>query len=168
MLTFITILRERLPSVKKFLTSRHVLVAAICLLQILMLCSCSSLSCKDSSECRLQSALEKRIRCSPKVRPVVEQNLPLQVTLELLLISINTIQEKQQIFQANVWIEVSWTVCSLIWDSDQYEGTRSVLLSLRNVWRPYLCFMNDITNDKYITLKDDEMVLVESSGQVNW
>ena len=129
---------------------------------------CSGMWCNDSSECKLQSELEKRLRCSPKVRPVLDQNLPIQVTLDLLLISINTIQEQQQIFQANVWIEVTWTDCSLTWDSAQYDGTNSALLSLRSVWRPDLCFMNDITNDKCMTLKEDEMVLVESNGKVNW
>ena len=135
-----TILPERLPSVKKFLTSRHVLVAVILQLSMCVSCNCSR-------ECKLQSALEKRIRCSTKVRPIVNQSLPLQVALDLVLISINTIHEQQQTFQANVWIEVTWTDFSLTWDSDQYEGIGSALLPLKNIWRPDLCFMNEITND---------------------
>ena len=126
------------------------------------------LPCGAVSDCKLQSELEQRLRCSTKVRPLVDKNSRIQVTLNLMLIAINTIQEQQQIFHAHVWLELAWKDCSLMWDPRQYEGTDSVLMDLKNLWRPDLCFMNDVADDKCIRVKEDDTVLVNSNGKVHW
>ena len=139
----------------------------ICVFVLLLLFQCCK-SCNDINECKLQAELDNRSRCSAMLRPVRQRTMPVKVRLELVLVSITTIQEQQQIFQANIWIEVVWNDCSLKWDPGQFGGTDSAVISLKSIWRPDLCFMNDITNDKCIKVQDDEMVLVESNGNVNW
>ena len=126
------------------------------------------LSCGNLNDCKLQSELEQRQNCSTKVRPVVDKTSRIQVTLNLMLIAINTIQEQQQLFHAHVWVELAWTDCSLMWDPSQYEGTDVLLMDLKNLWRPDLCFMNDVSDDKCVKVKDDDTVLVDSNGNVRW
>ena len=67
------------------------------------------------------------------VRPIADKNSGIQETLDLMLTAIYAILAEQQIFHAYIWIEITWTDCSVMCNSSKYEGTDSVLLSLKNL-----------------------------------
>ena len=67
-------------------------------------------TCKIN-ECGLHLELEKRQKCSSMVRPICNFKSPLVVSLDLLLISIHSIDELNQVFEATIWVHVSWNNC---------------------------------------------------------
>ena len=109
-------------------------------------------TCKIN-ECGLHLELEQRPKCSSMVRPICNFKSPLVVSLDLLLIAIHSIDELNQVFQATIWVHVSWNNCLMKWNLEQYEDIDSVIFPLTKTWSPDLCFLNDITTDKCVKVK---------------
>ena len=101
-------------------------------------------------------------------RPVHDFSSPIEVDLFLMLILTNELDERSQVFQANIWLAAHWTDFNLKWNSEHYGGINSAIMPLTKLWTPDLCFMNDVTNEKCIKVKDEERVSINSSGYVTW
>ena len=124
--------------------------------------------CNSTEECSLHSELENKRQCSPMVRPVHDFKSPIAVNLNLILVSINSIDEISETFRATIWMEVSWTDCFMKWSSEQYKEIDSVIFPLVKVWAPDLCFLNEVVSDKCVRVTDEERVVVQSNGTTTW
>ena len=138
----------------------------ILIISFMTICEC--LQCNTSYQCELYSELEKRQSCSTMARPIQDFGAPTEVDLFLMLMSTNELDERRQIFQATVWIAVHWKDFNMRWNAEHFGGINSAILPVTKLWTPDLCFMNDVTNDKCIKVKDEEKVSMNSSGYVTW
>ena len=133
----------------------------------LIICIEQNDTCKIN-ECGLHLELEKRQQCSPMVRPICDFNSPLVVSLDLLLISIHSIDELSQVFHATVWVTATWNNYLMKWNSEKYEEIDSVIFPLTKTWSPDLCFMNDVNTDKCVKVKEEERVVIQANGTALW
>ena len=142
-------------------------MARVIIFMYLFIMPCDFLKCNVSHQCELYSELESRQICSTMVRPIQDYNAAVEVDLLLMLMLTHEFDERSQIFQATIWLAVYWTDFNMSWNPDNYGGIESAILPLTKLWTPDLCFMNDVTNDKCITVKE-ERVSINSSGYVTW
>ena len=133
-----------------------------------MVVHCCCQVCNTSHQCELVSELEARQSCSPMVRPVFNHSSPIDVYLDLMLISTHKIDEKSQIFHATLFLAVYWNDCYMKWNHEKYGGIDAVVFPLKKIWAPDICFMNEITNNKCVKVKPEDKVEIHSTGDVTW
>ena len=101
------------------------------------------------------------------VRPINNQSEPLQIDIDLILTSINKVDEVAQTLSTTGYIWLSWFDDGLKWDPSDYNDTNYIIVSQKEVWKPDLALDNGV--NKINQLGNDFInVYVESDGLVTW
>lgn len=103
-----------------------------------------------------------------RIRPVSNQSSTLQVTVIPVLVSLKGINEKEQVMESTVTLQLQWTQETLTWNPAQYGGFESVSISPTDTWTPDLVFEN-LMSDNFMLLRHDEMkVGLQADGRAQW
>lgn len=101
----------------------------------------------------------------PRVAPFDTVADVLYLSGTISLISIRSVNEKDQTFSASIWISMAWQDRRLIWDPDSYKEITTIQTTSKYVWIPSsVCIFNEVTNDKCFT--EEKPVTIYKSGTV--
>ena len=77
-----------------------------------------------------------------QVRPIKEASDYLIVTLDLVLLQLINVYEKEQIMKTIVWINLKWTDYRLNWTRNESK-IESIRVSYERVWSPDIVLFNN-------------------------
>ena len=101
---------------------------------------------------------------------IPKQNGPLNLTLEMVLSSVNNIDHLDGIISYNLWLRYYWNDYRLRWNQSTYNVSQITFnsdpLYETSVWTPDIILYNDANIDSN-NLKHTR-VMVESNGNVFW
>ncbi|XP_052703156.1 neuronal acetylcholine receptor subunit alpha-3-like [Crassostrea angulata] len=79
---------------------------------------------------------------SSKVRPVVNQQHPLQLDVSFYVSSVNEVNEVDEKMVTTGYLELSWTDELLKWTPADYNNTDTIFVPQNDIWKPDLVLKN--------------------------
>ncbi|XP_073398265.1 neuronal acetylcholine receptor subunit alpha-7-like [Dendrobates tinctorius] len=95
-------------------------------------------------------------------RPVVNDSQPLLVELQLSLLQIIDVDEKNQVLITNAWLQIYWNDFYLTWDQAEHPGVQTLRFPSDQIWVPDILLYNSA--DERFDATFHTNVLVNSSG----
>jgi hypothetical protein len=99
------------------------------------------------------------------VMPQENKSAPIEVTLDMVLMSIDEVDEKRQTISIKAFLEIQWQDAFLSWNSSKYPAISRINVKNSDIWIPDV-----VLRDTYDKLTDlgqiDGKANVESSGLV--
>ncbi|KAM4709404.1 neuronal acetylcholine receptor subunit alpha-7-like [Discoglossus pictus] len=95
-------------------------------------------------------------------RPVVNDSQPLLVELQLSLLQIIDVDEKNQVLITNAWLQIYWNDFYLTWDQSEFPGVHTLRFPSDQIWVPDILLYNSA--DERFDATFHTNVLVNSSG----
>ncbi|OXA57248.1 Acetylcholine receptor subunit beta-like 2, partial [Folsomia candida] len=80
---------------------------------------------------------------NPLIRPVANDSDRVAIKLGLKLSQIIDVNMKNQILTTNVWVEQMWIDYKLVWDPDNYGGTKELYIPSEKIWCPDIVLFNN-------------------------
>jgi nicotinic acetylcholine receptor, invertebrate len=77
-----------------------------------------------------------------QMRPIKDPNDNLIVTLDLVLLQLINVYEKEQIMKTNVWISLKWTDFRLNWTRNDSK-IESIRVPYERIWSPDIVLFNN-------------------------
>ncbi|NXF21710.1 ACHA7 protein, partial [Rhodinocichla rosea] len=99
-------------------------------------------------------------------RPVVNDSQPLIVELQLSLLQIIDVDEKNQVLITNAWLQMSWVDVYLSWDQYEYPGVQNLRFPADQIWVPDILLYNSA--DERFDATFHTNVLVNYSGSCQY
>ncbi|XP_066558103.1 neuronal acetylcholine receptor subunit alpha-7 isoform X2 [Amia ocellicauda] len=118
----------------------------------------------DSLQGEYQRKLYKDLmkNYNPLERPVFNDSHALTVYFTLSLMQIMDVDEKNQVFTTNVWLQLYWSDYYLQWNISDYPGVKNVRFPDGQIWKPDVLLYNSA--DERFDATFHTNVLVNSSG----
>ncbi|NXA41008.1 ACHA7 protein, partial [Eudromia elegans] len=99
-------------------------------------------------------------------RPVVNDSQPLVVELQLSLLQIIDVDEKNQVLITNAWLQMYWVDVYLSWDQYEYPGVQNLRFPADQIWVPDILLYNSA--DERFDATFHTNVLVNYSGSCQY
>jgi len=99
-------------------------------------------------------------------RPVYNRTQNIVVSLEIFLVQIIELDERNQVLVTNVETQYFWIDNGLSWDKDKYGGIEDVRLPIDQIWSPDIVLYNYA--DTRLEEKRDVLAIISSTGKVRW
>ncbi|KAH3834912.1 acetylcholine receptor subunit alpha-like isoform X2 [Dreissena polymorpha] len=77
-----------------------------------------------------------------RIRPIDNQTHSIDVNVNLYLLSVNDLSEKDEVLTTTAYLSVSWNDSNLIWEPKNYGGIKLYHWPQNEVWRPDLALKN--------------------------
>ncbi|XP_060561291.1 acetylcholine receptor subunit alpha-1-B-like [Ruditapes philippinarum] len=103
---------------------------------------------RNTSEATLHKKLFKDY--NQNVIPRESESLPIEVTLDMVLMSIDNINEKRQTISIKAFLEIKWRDSFLTWDAKEYSGVSKISVKNTDIWIPDVALQD--TYDKLTDL----------------
>ncbi|KFV81537.1 Neuronal acetylcholine receptor subunit alpha-7, partial [Struthio camelus australis] len=75
-------------------------------------------------------------------RPVLNDSQPVVVELQLSLLQIIDVDEKNQVLITNAWLQMYWVDVYLSWDQYEYPGVQNLRFPADQIWVPDILLYN--------------------------
>ncbi|XP_045170859.2 neuronal acetylcholine receptor subunit alpha-7-like [Mercenaria mercenaria] len=119
--------------------------------------------CLNHSEVNLHKDLFSDY--NPNVMPQENKSVPVNVTLDMYLMSIDNIDEKRQTITIKAFLEIKWKDAFLTWDPMKYPGVSGISVKNTDIWIPDIALQD--TFDKLTELgQSGGKANVKSDGEV--
>ena len=101
------------------------------------------------------------------IRGVKDQTKAVSVDLSFSLTSIVNLDELKEVFETMGLLSIKWRDERLVWDPDDYNGTRAVHAFQNEVWKPEILLSNP---SKAVTLLGHERGMTAHffDGNASW
>ncbi|XP_013406819.1 neuronal acetylcholine receptor subunit alpha-7 [Lingula anatina] len=99
-------------------------------------------------------------------RPVKNESEALEVTFGLTLQQIIDVDEKNQVINTNIWLNLYWHDYTLTWNSSEYGGITSIRLPAKYLWKPDVLLYNSADEKFDGTFPTN--VVIYSNGLCQW
>ncbi|XP_072037969.1 neuronal acetylcholine receptor subunit alpha-9-like isoform X2 [Amphiura filiformis] len=106
-------------------------------------------------------------RYNKLVRPVQDESLPVNVTLQLILTDITMVDEMNHQVELNVWMRQVWKDEYLTWNKMQYDGKDKIVVPSEMIWLPDIILYNSV-EDPGRKIEKSTHVMVYSDGTIRW
>ncbi|XP_048825564.1 neuronal acetylcholine receptor subunit alpha-7-like [Brienomyrus brachyistius] len=103
---------------------------------------------------------------NPLERPVFNDSHSLTVYFSFSLMQIMDVDEKNQVFTANIWLQLYWQDYYLQWNASEYPGVSSVRFPDSLIWKPDILLYNSA--DERFDATFHTNVLINSSGHCQY
>ncbi|XP_045173928.2 acetylcholine receptor subunit alpha-1-B-like [Mercenaria mercenaria] len=124
---------------------------------------CGQISCLNLSEANLHKDLFSDY--NPNVMPQENKSVPVNVTLDMYLMSIDNVDEKRQTITIKAFLEIKWRDAFLTWDPMKYPGVSVISVRNTDIWIPDVVLQD--TFDKLTDLgQEGGKANVKSDGVV--
>ncbi|XP_033732275.1 neuronal acetylcholine receptor subunit alpha-3-like [Pecten maximus] len=133
---------------------------------MICVCVCLQSSSAKLPEARLHDDILYGI--DPYVRPVSDVTKPVNVSVELFLISVIELNERERSMSSLIWIELRWFDEQLAWNTSKYGGIDSSRVPFNRIWTPDILLRNEIGNKKGMQHTNFIDPTVRSTGEVFW
>lgn len=121
---------------------------------------------KEFTELDLHEELFKRY--NRNVMPKMNKTNPICVTLELYLLSVDEIDEKQQTIRIRAFLELKWVDEFLAWDANKYPDITHINVKVDEIWYPDLALDNSFGKLGHLGQEGGNAVVNQSGGVVIW
>ncbi|XP_045173813.2 neuronal acetylcholine receptor subunit alpha-5-like [Mercenaria mercenaria] len=102
---------------------------------------------------------------NPNVMPQQNKSTPVNVTLDMYLMSIDNVDEKRQTITIKAFLEIKWRDAFLTWDPMKYPGVSGITVKNTDIWIPDVALQD--TFDKLTELgQEGGKADVKSDGVV--
>ncbi|XP_030646984.1 5-hydroxytryptamine receptor 3E-like [Chanos chanos] len=98
-------------------------------------CVTTSINCSQPNTWSLLAALRDNIFNKTDVRPVESLQTPTNISIYFTVFAILDVDEKAQILETALWLELIWNIENLSWDPDEC-GASSISLPRTSLWIP--------------------------------
>ena len=102
---------------------------------------------------------------NPNVMPRANASSPICVSIEMFLLSVDEINEKQQTIRIRAFLEMKWMDSFLNWNLDRYSSIERVSVRVKDIWTPDLVLQDSFGKLGELGYKDGNAV-VENTGMV--
>ncbi|CAJ0574631.1 unnamed protein product, partial [Mesorhabditis spiculigera] len=102
----------------------------------------------------------------PLARPVENSSAAVVVHMGLVLQSIISVDEKNQIVDVNAWLKLSWHDYHLMWDKEKHGGVSDLRFRKNQIWTPDVLMYNSA--DPQFDSMHASNVLVYPDGNCLW
>jgi hypothetical protein len=117
----------------------------------------SSIYCHSANDAKKLLA-DKLMDYEKRIRPVVNQSKPLELSVSFDLMSIQEFDEvKEQLTITAIFI-INWIDEFMRWDPKDYGGLRQLVIASDSVWTPNLVLVNNV--NKLEKIGDDWQLIV--------
>lgn len=99
------------------------------------------------------------------VIPILDHDKPLKVEFGLSLLHFE-VDTESHLLTVNTHSKQSWTDYRLIWNPEEYEGIKSIVVTEDDIWLPDIALFNSYTTN-FFTHHPVNIVL-QSSGTIIW
>lgn len=124
----------------------------------------------QTSESILFSDLFYRDDYDAGARPVRNKSQAVQVSIDVALVQLVDMNDKDQSLKSNLWIRQSWINELILWNPEDYGGIKSLVVDKKNIWTPDIVLYNNARNGKHSGSMDQFKTRVEitSTGLHKW
>ncbi|XP_076105585.1 neuronal acetylcholine receptor subunit alpha-10-like [Mytilus galloprovincialis] len=102
----------------------------------------------------------------PSVRPVGPGFETTQVTVDMAIRQLISLNEPEQVALFNIWMRLGWNDCHLVWNPDAFDGIESIVLPVSLIWKPDITLYNSISEEFYGF--DSFRALIHFDGNVTY
>ncbi|XP_051882454.1 neuronal acetylcholine receptor subunit alpha-10-like [Pristis pectinata] len=102
---------------------------------------------------------------SSVLRPVLDTEQVLNVTLQVTLFQIIDMDERNQVLTTYLWTRQVWRDAFYRWNKEDYGGLDNIRVPSSYLWRPDIVLYNSVD---YFTGPADTNVVVRHDGLVTW
>ncbi|XP_078077598.1 neuronal acetylcholine receptor subunit alpha-10-like [Mustelus asterias] len=103
---------------------------------------------------------------SRNLRPVLNTDQALNVTLQITLFQIIDMDERNQILTTYLWIRQVWNDAFRHWDKDDYGGIDILHIPSSYLWKPDVILYNNA--EDHFASSTETNVVIRHNGQVTW
>lgn len=116
-----------------------------------------------------QTALVKHTmkNYNKNVRPSANNTTSTKVTLDIAIIKIILVEEKEEALTTNLWIRLYWKDNRLTWNETQFNNVDVMTLHPEKIWIPDIDLLNRVEGSDEIGSAETR-VQVDSKGNVWW
>ncbi|XP_060072886.1 neuronal acetylcholine receptor subunit beta-4-like [Ylistrum balloti] len=101
------------------------------------------------------------------VRPTADQSRACFLYVNLYLVGITDIDEVQEKMTSTAVLELYWIDEYMTWTPSDYNGTETIYIPQKNIWKPDIALDNGFT--KVTELGDDFLLTkIQHDGEVEW
>ncbi|XP_064631419.1 acetylcholine receptor subunit beta-type acr-3-like isoform X2 [Lineus longissimus] len=122
---------------------------------------------KDSDEHRLFSDILGK-HYNKFVRPSANSTQPSNITLQIYLKKIMTVDEKMEYMYTRWFLVMSWDDYRLAWDPKEYGGLEQVVVPGQTVWLPDIALFNAVYGYYIFASYVKYGVILNSKGKMVW
>ncbi|KAL1286284.1 Acetylcholine receptor [Trichinella pseudospiralis] len=129
--------------------------------------STASSSSTSADAKRLVEDLFDKNNYDIRVRPVIKDTTPTNVTIRMNLYMISDIDERTQIVQLYMWTVQMWRDEFLQWNPDDYGGINSVVVPYNMIWLPDTYLYNGVEMELQKTERRISVILTMENSKAN-
>ncbi|GFS05180.1 neuronal acetylcholine receptor subunit alpha-7-like precursor [Elysia marginata] len=96
------------------------------------------------------------------VRPVCDQDQPIQVKIDIAIRQIIELDEPKQILYLNAWVRLSWDDCHMTWDPNNFGNISNIVVPFQRVWSPDITLYDN--GDSELEGSKDYLIDIEHTG----
>ncbi|KAJ8382643.1 hypothetical protein SKAU_G00034210 [Synaphobranchus kaupii] len=115
---------------------------------------------------RLVNQLLGPERYNKLIRPAVNKSQQVTIAIQVSLVQLISVNEREQIMTTNVWLTHEWNDHRLKWDPRQYEGIKKLRIPSRHIWLPDIVLYNNADGTYEVSFYCN--AVVSSNGDVFW
>ncbi|XP_077057989.1 5-hydroxytryptamine receptor 3A-like [Siphateles boraxobius] len=121
-----------------------------------------TINCSEPTTDTLLTALKDNILGKTEVRPVIYPETPTNISVSFILYGILDVDEKAQLFDSYIWVDMFWNIEGLSWDPVEC-GTDRISLPRKQLWRPDIVINEFMDENK---VPDTYYLYVKHTGNV--
>lgn len=122
----------------------------------------------------VQSKSEKELReylfenYSSSVRPVKNKNTAVNVTLNMKLIQLLDVREREEKLTTQAYYSMSWKNEFMIWNPEDWNGIEYIPVHSESVWAPDIILKNNADGNAVTIQKGTESIWISHTGRHSW
>ncbi|XP_071830859.1 acetylcholine receptor subunit alpha-type unc-38-like [Apostichopus japonicus] len=88
-------------------------------------------------------------------RPVLHANKSVHIEIKTDFYALIDLNEKDQTLTTASWLTLTWMDERLVWDPEEFDGVRSIVIFNKDVWVPRIMLGNAVSTDALDVVKED-------------
>ncbi|XP_052781836.1 neuronal acetylcholine receptor subunit alpha-10-like isoform X2 [Mya arenaria] len=133
---------------------------------MILLCT-STLGTKVLTD-NLYNELFTNANYKPQLLPVCEVGISVNISLDIALRQIVSLEEKDQVLTTNIWVRMGWHDCRLRWNSSQHYHITELRVPYGEVWIPDIALYDSSAEEVMMPGMTDYRVQLEHTGEVRY
>ncbi|XP_076443929.1 acetylcholine receptor subunit alpha-type acr-16-like [Babylonia areolata] len=99
-------------------------------------------------------------------RPVVNESEPVDVRFGITLQQLIDVDEKNQVMNTNIWLQMTWKAYNLVWDPEDFGNVTTIRVPVHLVWVPDILMYNSASEGFDATFRTN--VVISNDGSCLW
>ena len=105
---------------------------------------------------------------SPSIRPVVDENTVTNVTFNMKMIRLLSVDEKHQKLVCLAYYSMKWHNEFLRWNPEEWGNVKYLTVEPKSIWLPDIILKNNAASDSETVQKSTDHVWIKYTGKNSW